>query len=154
MLINSLLKNKNIINSSKFNEEMINLAAACFKIPENFRYKIIRVNKSHVARPDLISQHHYQDSSYGDLICKLNGISNPFELNEGDLLLIPDYEFLDEFMIIDIYDDLAEDSRPNNYINTTETPTPKHKNQKRKPSEAVIGDTRFKIDTENRIIIY
>lgn len=49
----------------------------------------IVVNEYYVARPDLISLAVYGSDMYGDLICKYNGISNPFELNEGMILFIP-----------------------------------------------------------------
>ena len=49
----------------------------------------IVVNKYYVARPDLISFAVYGDDKYGDMICKFNGISNPFDINEGMVLQIP-----------------------------------------------------------------
>ena len=42
-----------------------------------------------VGRPDLISLKYYGIQSLTDLILKFNGISNPFSLNEGDVLEIP-----------------------------------------------------------------
>ncbi len=53
----------------------------------------IVVNEYYVARPDLISLAVYGSDEYGDMICKFNGISNPFELNEGMLLFIPPVEW-------------------------------------------------------------
>lgn len=47
------------------------------------------VNEYYVARPDLISLACYGTDKYGDMICKFNGISNPFELNEGMIICIP-----------------------------------------------------------------
>ncbi len=49
----------------------------------------ILVNKYYIARPDLISLAMYGTDEYADIICKYNGISNPFELNEGMVLFIP-----------------------------------------------------------------
>ena len=40
-------------------------------------------------RPDLISQHMYGTDEYTEFILKFAGISNPFSLNEDDILLIP-----------------------------------------------------------------
>ena len=58
----------------------------------NFIYggRIVYVEKYYTARPDLISLAVYGDDKYGDIICKINGISNPFELNEGMYLYTPD----------------------------------------------------------------
>ena len=52
----------------------------------------LQVNEYYVARPDLISLAVYGDDRYADIICKLNGISNPFELNEKMVLFIPTLE--------------------------------------------------------------
>lgn len=49
----------------------------------------IVVNEYYVARPDLISLAVYGNDEYGDMICKFNGIANPFELNEGMVIFIP-----------------------------------------------------------------
>ena len=40
----------------------------------------------------MISLAYYGDDRYGDLLCKINGISNPFEMNENDMLDIPSLE--------------------------------------------------------------
>ena len=47
------------------------------------------INEYYVARPDLISLAVYGTDEYADMICKFNGLSNPFELNEGMLIFIP-----------------------------------------------------------------
>lgn len=52
--------------------------------------RMVYVEKYYTARPDLISLAVYGDDKYGDIICKINGISNPFELNEGMYLYTPD----------------------------------------------------------------
>lgn len=52
------------------------------------------VDASEVGRPDLISIRFYNDPSYLELILKYNNILNPFSINEGDVLEIPDTEGL------------------------------------------------------------
>lgn len=62
-----------------------------------FRNKesITLLNDAHVvdsdecARPDLIALQYYGNQSKLDMILKWNGISNPFSINEGDVLEIP-----------------------------------------------------------------
>ena len=49
----------------------------------------IIVNEFYVGRPDLISLAVYGTDAFGDMICKYNGISNPFDINEGMLIQIP-----------------------------------------------------------------
>jgi hypothetical protein len=108
---------------------------------------VVEVSERYIARPDLISNDVYGDTIYTDLICKLNGISNPFELNKGMLLIIPSIDNIMDFM-------KTVSVEESDVINTTNKPTPKQKKEKRKANEAVIGDSRFKIDKNRGIVIY
>ena len=57
---------------------------------ENFvTYTAYKVPKEYVMRPDLISQAVYNDTAYTELILKYNGISNPFAIDQDDIILIP-----------------------------------------------------------------
>jgi hypothetical protein len=47
------------------------------------------VTEDQIGRIDLISLQYYKDSGYVDYILKWNGISNPFSINIGDILQIP-----------------------------------------------------------------
>ena len=47
------------------------------------------VTEDQVSRIDLISLKYYRDADYCDYILKWNGISNPFSIDEGDVLEIP-----------------------------------------------------------------
>jgi len=51
--------------------------------------RTVIVNDEYAMRPDLISMFAYGTDIHTDIILKFNGISNPFSINEGDLLLIP-----------------------------------------------------------------
>lgn len=148
MLINSLLKQKPTIFSETMQEDIINLGAITFRIPNSVNYSVYKVSKDHIARPDLISKIFYGEDVYGDFICKVNGISNPFEINEGDIIVIPGLSDIGNFMITDFYDDTINEN------DKSSKPVPKKKNEKRKANEAIVGDTRFKIDKDRRIIIY
>ena len=48
------------------------------------------VDDRSAGRIDLIALDCYSDSSYADYILKYNNISNPFLIETGDILLIPD----------------------------------------------------------------
>lgn len=52
-------------------------------------YTAYKVPKEYVMRPDLISQAVYNNTMYTELILKYNGISNPFTIEEDDVILIP-----------------------------------------------------------------
>lgn len=46
-------------------------------------------------RPDLLSYLGYGNTDYYDYILKFNGISNPFSIDKGDYILIPDLRFME-----------------------------------------------------------
>lgn len=55
-------------------------------------FNVFRVPREYVMRPDLISKVVYNNTIYAEMILKYNGISNPFSINEGDYILIPNLE--------------------------------------------------------------
>ena len=63
-----------------------------FKANNYTSFNAFRVPKDYVMRPDLISQAVYNNTLYAEYILKYNGISNPFSINEGDVILIPNLE--------------------------------------------------------------
>lgn len=141
-----VFKDKSIIKSNYLNEDVYNFLDKTFEIPTNFKFDIIKVSPQYVARPDLLSYDVYGTDLYVDVICKLNGISNPFELNEGDLIVIPSSADVSKFFVKPII--LEQNDKENNI------PKAKQKQEKRKPNAAIIGDKRFTIDTKKRVIIY
>lgn len=150
MLFHTVLNNKKTIYSDWLQDTVYNLGDSTFQIPAEYQYEILEVSEKYIARPDILSKEIYGDTIYTDLICKLNGISNPFELNKGMLLIIPSPDVIMNFMktpTIEEADSNANDSLANK-------PVAKAKTEKRKANEAVIGDSRFKIDRERGIVIY
>lgn len=80
---------------------MKDLTTKSIKDFDNISSNIFVVNKYCVARPDLVSLVIYGSDKYGDLICKFNGISNPFELNEGMIIQCPELsEMLEKLYIV------------------------------------------------------
>jgi len=63
-----------------------------FKSNNYTSFNLFRVNSDFIMRPDLISQAVYNNILYTEYILKYNGISNPFSLNEGDVILVPNLE--------------------------------------------------------------
>jgi hypothetical protein len=70
-------------------ETIIDLAARTLKTLQIRMQGILKVNDGEQARPDLISVRAYGEDTYQDQICKMNGISNPYSLDLGDVLIIP-----------------------------------------------------------------
>lgn len=151
MLTHTVLNNKKTIYSNWLQDTVINFNDPTFNIPQSYPYEILEVSEKYIARPDILSYDIYGDTIYSDLLCKLNGISNPFELNVGMLLVIPSPDVIIDFMKTPT----AEECNDNDidYTNLS-TPIAKPKNAKRKANEAVIGDTRFKIDKSRGVVIY
>lgn len=151
MIFHTVLNNKKEIYSDWLQEKVINLNDPTFIIPEEYDYEILEVTEKYVARPDLLSKDIYGDSLYSDLLCKLNGISNPFELNTGMIIVVPSPDSIMSFMKTP---DISECDNESSMTGTISKPISKPKNSKRKANESVIGDERFKIDKSRGIVIY
>lgn len=63
-----------------------------FKANNYINYSVYRVPTDYEMRPDLISQSVYNNTIYAEYILKYNGISNPFSIDRGDIILIPSLE--------------------------------------------------------------
>jgi len=70
------------------------LTASMFEMGANnyISYQAYKVPKEFEMRPDLIAGAVYNNTLYAEFILKYNGISNPFTIQEGDLILIPSLE--------------------------------------------------------------
>ena len=150
MIQHTVLMNKKEIYSDWLQEKIVNLNDPSFIIPESYAYEILEVTEKYIARPDILCKDIYGDTLYSDLICKLNGISNPFELNVGTLLVIPSPDSIMNFIKSPSIDEC--DSSINNV--GIYKPITKQKNEKRKANEAIIGDSRFIIDRSRGVVIY
>lgn len=114
-------------------------------------YKVVYVTEPYIARPDLISLAVYGSDEYADVICKVNGISNPFELNAGMELIIPAFESILTFF--------KQRRRSSTILDSDEISkviknNQKAKNESRSPAQQTIGDKNFVIDKTNRIVYY
>lgn len=138
---------KEKIKSEYLNEELYNLLDNTFTIPSEYEYNVFKVTEQYIARPDLISYDAYGTNIYTDVICKLNGISNPFELNTGTLLILPTHEYISDFT-----HNVSDSDKKFN--SNKDKPINKQKSQKRKANETIIGDHRFKINSVDGIVIY
>lgn len=155
MLNYNILSNKPSISLN--NEETIDLLykTVDYNDDRNETGQFLQVNEYYVARPDLISLACYGEDKYADIICKLNGISNPFELNKGMVLFIPGFEYMNSII------DKKGKSKITNKIEDQDTITnnqkigaQKQKNEKRSPSQQLVGDTNYIIDKSLGVVFY
>lgn len=114
-------------------------------------YTFITVTDDYIARPDLISQAVYGTDEFADVICKINGVSNPFELNTGMILIIPTFQNILSFYKRSNKSATIDDSK---FISLTSKNNQKAKNASRNPNEQIIGDNLFVIDKQNKVVLY
>ena len=147
-----LLRNKNIVMHK--GEKCYDLLSKTFNKDINPKGTLIIVNKHYVARPDLISLALYNEDTYADVICKVNGISNPFEINENDYLFIPSLDYIRECILTpnNTKDDFINDEHDE--IIVKESNYQKKLNEKRSPNEQVVGEKSFVIDKSLGVIFY
>lgn len=124
-------------------------------IPNNVPYyDFVVVNEHYVARPDLISLAIYGDDKYADVICKYNGISNPFELNENMVIFLPSIDRIEEMFVgKQPASELIEDES-NTELIEKQYPFQKNKNEKRSPANSVVGENNFVIDKSLGVVFY
>jgi len=92
MFLNSI--DKKPIFTKPDGTDIKDLTSSMFDLtsPNYVKYNIYKVSKDFAMRPDLISAAVYNNSIYAEIILKYNGISNPFSIKEGDLILIPNLD--------------------------------------------------------------
>jgi len=116
----------------------------------NFLY----VNEYYVARPDLISLAVYGDDKYADIICKINGISNPFELNKNTVLFIPTFDYMNFIISNNSLEETKKITNDDSIISTTNVGAQKQKNETRSPSQQLIGDNNYIVDKSLGVVFY
>ena len=140
---------------NKNNDTYIDLMSDSFNMSSvAFDGQVIIVNKYYVARPDLVSLAIYGTDDYADIICKINGISNPFELNENDILFLPDIEFIrncckqssSKSEIVETEDEILTPKKTNNFQ--------KKKNERRSSNEQLEGEQNYVIDKSLGLVFY
>ena len=147
-----ILNKKPIItrNGVKFQDLAVQTIDPSVEISGSF----LVVNKYYVARPDLIALAVYGDDRYADILCKVNGISNPFELNEGLIIVAPDINDIYLFYQLEDSNNTTISSSGEENKQESAKAIQKKKNEPRKANEQVVGDRNFRIDKNNKIVIY
>jgi hypothetical protein len=92
--IDTLSVNKRIFNPNESDQSKsigiwdLTQASVNYNIQFMNSRKVFRVTSDTVMRPDLISLYQIGDAQYCGSMMKVNGISNPFSIDEGRLLFI------------------------------------------------------------------
>jgi hypothetical protein len=78
------------IDNKKIKDDKVRLGEPYVIFPEETQTIATHiVTADEVCRIDMISKIYYNDEDASELILKFNNISNPFSINEGDVLNIP-----------------------------------------------------------------
>lgn len=100
MLVSRLLKLKNSLATAA-GDTIIDLISSTFRFPAFNEYTegFIRVREEEAMRPDLISIRLYSLPNYHEALMKYNGISNPFAIEPGRILIVPPFRELDQMLV-------------------------------------------------------
>lgn len=147
---NILSKKPTLLPNS--NDEYIDLAPQTYNNKKSIKGEVLIVNQYYVARPDLISLAIYGDDKYADIICKFNGISNPFELNENDALFIPTIDELIE--LTKVQNSPSELISDSSKLFNVKKDKRKKISEKRSPNEMTVNDSNYIIDHSVGLVFY
>lgn len=136
------------------NQTYYDLMSKSYYHGKNIDGGILVVNKYYVARPDLISLAIYGSDQYADIICKLNGISNPFELNENDIIYYPNVEYLSECCKYQPNSSDFIKSEEDEIKSTKKILYQKKKTEPRSPNEQIEGQKNYIIDKSLGLVFY
>lgn len=143
-------------NIRKNGDTYIDLLSNSFDKDLPIDARIVVVNKHYVARPDLLSLALYGTDRYADAICKINGISNPFELNEDDVVLVPTYDYIEQYS--KVFDaaasDLIKEDDETDEIVKLKNTMQKRPNETRSANEQLVGESNYIVDKSIGIILY
>ena len=99
MITSKLLRAKKLFLTST-SESIVDLISNTFRFGESaVSSGTAFVNEYEVMRPDLISERIYSTQENWDVILKYNGISNPFSLDFGEILIAPAFNIVSSLVI-------------------------------------------------------
>lgn len=115
----------------------------------------IEVTEEYVARPDLVSLALYGSDQYADILCKINGLSNPFELNTGMILKCPVLQMMQYLGILmpDPVEGFIEDEDKQAFVDNKDN-YKKSKTEKRSPNEATVFDHNYTLSEDQKYVFY
>lgn len=98
MLVSKLLRVKKLFTTSS-GESIIDLVSSTFTFGDNGATSgPVLISEYETMRPDLLSNRVYSTQDYWETILKFNGISNPFSLDQGEVLLVPAYSMMERMV--------------------------------------------------------
>lgn len=105
MIILKTLLNKYFVKKEKSDDIVLDLTRTSineYALASVNSISMYAVDDETKMRPDLIAQRLYEDQGALDLLLKYNGVSNPFSLGVGDILLIPSLDKLQTLLKVPV----------------------------------------------------
>lgn len=105
MIILRTLLNKYFVKKEKSDDLVLDLTRTSineYALASVNSISMYAVDDETKMRPDLIAQRLYEDQGALDLLLKYNGVSNPFSLEVGDILLIPSLDKLQTLLKVPV----------------------------------------------------
>ena len=99
----------------------------------------------------------YGTDEYADIICKVNGLQNPFELNEDMQLFIPNRERIRDFIKknnVNASKMIDPDDFNTDNISHSDRGNKKLLNEKRSPAEATVNDFNYILNRDLGVVFY
>lgn len=83
------------------NVTILNLTESIFDMSKSspISYNTYRISADYVMRPDLVSISAYSTDEHTEMILKLNGIINPFTIDEDDVIIIPSIDNINDNLV-------------------------------------------------------
>ena len=99
MLVSKLLRVKKLFTIDS-GESIVDLISATFKFGESgVSSGPAVISEYEQMRPDLVSERLYSTQDNWELLLKFNGISNPFSLDIGEVILVPPYTEIQKMIV-------------------------------------------------------
>ncbi len=100
MLQLAVIENKRVVKLDGYDEEILELTEPSLDPKEQIQITdIITVPESMEGRMWAIAKLHYGDESVMDMLCFFNGISNPYSVEAGRDLFIPDLDSMKRALV-------------------------------------------------------
>lgn len=111
-------------------EPILNLAEPIFDNKKTINTNFIpyKLTSDYRMRPDLISISGFGTDEYTELILKLNGIINPFSIDENDIILMPNVD--------DVLDNIIDNKSQNSFNDAVKANTNKYLDKSKIPTNS------------------
>ena len=100
-MLNFSILNSKPTRVDRLGETIIDFFKGVIQFKNNLKIKkVVKITDEMVMRADLVSKLVWGSDEHEDLLLKYNGIANPFAVNSGDLMMVPELSDLKDSIIV------------------------------------------------------